>query len=45
MKEERSRAAEFTNGLDPKWCSYVKLLMYKGGGEDSMKKTSNCNVC
>ena len=34
MKEERSWAAEFINGLDPKGCSYVKLLMYKGMKED-----------
>ena len=44
MKEEKERiwAAEFTNGLDSKWCTYVKLLM--GGKEDSMKKSSNCKV-
>ena len=32
MKEEKSWAAEFTNGIDQKWCSYNKLLMYKGRG-------------
>ena len=31
MKEERSGAEEFTNGIDLKWCNFVKLLIYKEG--------------